>query len=204
MDGCCWGCPLLESTEEQLPELMAQLIKTCGFIPESGLYFERKSFYSRIPDRKLLEVARIYRELGGFPYIASKYESWLKALLLSGVFGERGRLTPRGVVCLAEDGDVCHSLGELEIDNWLSRHNTPHVKEPKYPVHPQLNPRGLKRADWKVGDWYIEYFGLAGDEEYDKKTATKIQMVEDMGLKLLPIATKDLGRLDDVLSIITN
>ena len=31
----------------------------------------------------------------------------------------------------------------------------------------KFNPGGGKRADWKIGDKMVEYFGLAGNLEYD-------------------------------------
>lgn len=56
---------------------------------------------------------------------------------------------------------------ELITGYWAT--GCPHEREPLYPVHLTLNPTGRKRADWKVRDIFIEYFGLLGDAGYEKK-----------------------------------
>lgn len=126
----------------------------------------------------------------------------MKAVLLSGVLGSQAKVTKRGVICIADDGDLCRSMGELAIDNWLYANGIGHICEPKYPVHPTLNPKGNLRADWLVGDSYIEYFGLAGELSYDRKIQRKLALAESLGIQLIPIYPSDMKDLDATLRVI--
>ncbi len=96
------------------------------------------------------------------------------------------RRTSRGVQCLANDGHVCFSLGEKTIDDLLYYNGIPHEKEPAY-------PEGNFRADFAVGGRFIEYFGLAGDPEYDAKTKLKQEICERYGITLVSIYPSDLA-----------
>jgi hypothetical protein len=58
-------------------------------------------------------------------------------------FGFRGR---------ADDGHKVSSKWELLIDNWLHDHGV------KHEIHPKVKNIGY--ADWKVGDTYVEFFGI--------------------------------------------
>ena len=60
-----------------------------------------------------------------------------------------------------------------------------HEKEPKY-------PEGNYRADFKVNDSLIEYFGLKGQKEYDEKIKIKKKICKKNKIKLLSIYPKDL------------
>jgi len=79
----------------------------------------------------------------------------LASLEKAGVLKDGYMQTARGIQCLANDGHLCLSLGEKEIDDWLSSRNIPHEKEIRYPYDPELNPSELQRCDWKIGDLYV-------------------------------------------------
>ncbi len=100
---------------------------------------------------------------------------------------------------MAGDGHVCHSLDEQRIDNWLLAHGLPHEREPRYPAHSTLNPTGRRRADWRVQDTFIEYFGLLGDADYEKKMAEKILLARHCEIDLITIHPSDLESLDQRL-----
>ena len=106
----------------------------------------------------------------------------------------------RGIKCVATDGHECGSLDEKTIDDLLSSHDIAHEKEPYYPSHSVLNPNKKRRADWKVGDIFIEYFGLAGDTTYDQKTGEKLQLAAECGLQLIALFPEDLIDLDASLT----
>jgi len=91
----------------------------------------------------------------------------------------------RGTQCLAKDGHVCLSLGEKTIDDLLHAHGISHDKEPRY-------PGSNYRADFLVGDVYIEFFGLTGNAEYDAKTKRKQRLCREKGIELVSIYPKDL------------
>ena len=118
--------------------------------------------------------------------IETLFGSWLNALIQSGVLEDGTRRTSRGIQTLAKDGHVCLSLGEKTIDDYLYEHGIPHQREPHY-------PEGRYRADFLVGSVFIEYFGLAGNPEYDAKTKLKKNLCKKHGLTLISIFPKDLA-----------
>jgi hypothetical protein len=117
--------------------------------------------------------------------VKTVFTSWLGALIASGVLEDDARRTTRGIQCLANDGHVCLSLGEKTIDDFLFSLNIAHEKEPKYPV-------GNYRGDFKVGNIFIEYFGLSGDRAYDQRSLTKRAICKSHGIELIEITPKDL------------
>jgi hypothetical protein len=201
-EDCCLGCPLYPSKEKDFPVLMRRLVEACGFVPDGKFHFEQRAFVERIVEDKFIALASAYVDLGGAPYISQKYGSWMKAVLLSGILGSRAKATKRGIVCIAKDGDLCRSIGEMTIDDWLFDRGIAHEKEPKYPLHPVHNPRGGMRGDWKVGDVYVEYFGLVGDPTYDSRVQKKHSLARELGIKLLPIFPSDMKTLDSRLSLL--
>lgn len=129
------------------------------------------------------------------------FGSWFNALVKSGILEEARRLG-RGTMCLAEDEHQCLSLEEKRIDDWLYRNEIPHIKEPKYPYNEDLNPHERMRADWKVGEYYIEFFGLTGDPKYDFKTDLKKQLCKQEGVMLIEIYPKDINRLSSKFRVL--
>lgn len=91
----------------------------------------------------------------------------------------------RGIQCVAWDGHVCHSLGEKTVDDLLARAAIPHEREPRY-------PDGSFRADWCIGSTLVEYYGLAGDEAYDARRATKEALAHRHGIAVFGILPMDL------------
>jgi hypothetical protein len=116
---------------------------------------------------------------------------YLKALIEAGIVSkEQFTITEGafGIRCLADDGHVCDSLREREIDNFLHSRGIRHEREPAY-------PRSKQRADWKVirreREFYVEYFGLITRDEYRKRAEGKIQLAENCGIILLAIYPYD-------------
>ncbi len=103
----------------------------------------------------------------------------------AGVLEDGTRRTTRGTHCLAKDGHLCLSLGEKTIDDLLHAHGVAHEKEPSY-------PEGNYRADFAVGDVFIEYFGLAGQADYDARAKLKQRICKKHGIKLISIYPADL------------
>jgi hypothetical protein len=138
--------------------------------------------------------------MGGIDNVKAKWSSWFAALASSGALPDGVIATSRGVRCLAKDGHECHSLDEQRIDDWLEAHNIAHEREPVYPKHSVLNPGGRRRADWRVGDIFIEYFGLTGEKAYDVKTDEKIMLSKQLGITMFPIYPSDMVSLDQLLT----
>jgi hypothetical protein len=113
------------------------------------------------------------------------FGSWFKALIDAELLEDGARRTSLGTQCLARDGHMCFSLGEKTIDDLLHALGIPHEREPAY-------PEGNFRADFVVNGVFIEYFGLAGDAEYDAKSSKKKMLCQAHGIKLIGIFPKDL------------
>lgn len=85
---------------------------------------------------------------------------------------------------VAKDGHKVRSGLEMAVDDWLFEHGIQHELEPHCPWDKSPHPR---RADFKVGDVYIEVWGLAGKTKYDKRRAQKVAKYAEHGIKLIEI-----------------
>lgn len=202
-DACCMRCPVLaRPVKKLLPALISEFVAACGFIPPANAEPLNFSFTSRLhSSAHWLSVFAALARMGGIKHASTKLGgSWFKALAQSGVLPDGVLATTRGIRCLARDGHECNSLDEQRIDDWLTEMGISHEKEPLYPPHPVLNPHGKRRADWRVGNSFIEYLGLAGDGAYDRKSEEKMDLAVALGLTLIAIYPEHLGVLDDRLS----
>jgi len=200
---CCFGCPItLAPGRQELMSLVPTFVQACGFIPNSNADPINHGFTARLSPERKLDVFRAYAGMGGVEHVKSQFGSWFQALAETGALPDGVLHTPRGIRCLADDGHACHSLDEQYIDNWLSAHGIPHEREPYYVRHPRLNQHGTRRADWRVGDTIIEYFGLIGDEEYEKKMAEKMLLASYTGVHLIALYPSDLEHLDTKLLVL--
>lgn len=197
---CCFSCHIVEQpVKKELLTLLPQFVEECGFIPNSSISPREYSFTSRISPDRWKSVILAYAKMGGVEHIKKKYGSWFKGLAETGALPEGVLTTARGIRCLSKDKHVCHSLDEQRIDNWLFKRNIDHEREPAYPTHIDLNPSGRRLADWKVGDIYIEYFGLVGDPRYDKKMDEKLQLAEITGIEMISIFPDEIEHLEKKL-----
>lgn len=112
--------------------------------------------------------------------VKREFGSWFDALDEAGLLPEGVRTTARGYQCRAKDGHVCLSLGERVIDDFLHDEGIEHEREPRYPF-------GRYRADFKIGAKYVEYAGLAGDSDYDKRLAGKLHAAKGFGIDVIVI-----------------
>lgn len=106
------------------------------------------------------------------------------AYRMANEFYEMGKKNVYGYTCLSKDGHKCNSLMEAKIDDYLYQKNIYHEKEPYY-------PRSKWRADFKVDNYYIEYFGLTGNAEYDNKTINKILYAKEHNINIIEIYPTD-------------
>ena len=132
-----------------------------------------------------LAVLKILKRKPTLRRVKVLFKSWFNALIEAGVLEDDAQRLSRGTRCLANDGHVCLSLGEKSIDDLLYSMGIEHEKEPKY-------PEGNYRADFKVNNVLIEYFGLKGQPEYDKKIIIKKQICKKHGIKLLSLYPKNI------------
>lgn len=202
---CCFSCLIMERPlKKDLLKLVPAFIEECGFIPASSSGPIHYGFTFRLQSERWESVIRAYAKMGGIEHVNKKYGSWFKALAETGALPGGVMATSRGIRCLAKDKHECHSLDEQLIDNWLFDRGFEHEREPQYPIHEDLNPSGRRRADWMVGDYFIEYFGLAGDPIYDKKTDEKILLAANSGITLITLYPNDLEHLEYKLGHLLN
>ena len=67
-----------------------------------------------------------------------------------------------------KDGHELDSREEMLIDNFLYEY----FQDVTHLVHPTL-PGSKFKADWKIGDIYIEYWGMVGNPKYDEEKGRK-------------------------------
>lgn len=90
----------------------------------------------------------------------------------------------------AKDGHRCDSLSEKILDDWLYKNGIPHQIHVRYPW------LGNMIADFKIGDYWIELFGLSGQHKrYDFLKSKKLKLIKEYNLKFISLS------IDDVLSI---
>ena len=201
---CCFQCELETPKKKELIKLLPIFINSCGFIPRADASPINYSFTSRLSSDQWVKAISAYIKIGGIEHVKKKFKSWFKALVDSGVLSDGVLLSGRGIRCFSQDGHMCHSLDEQHIDNWFFSKGIVHEREPYYPTHKTLNPKGRRRADWKVGETFIEYFGLIGDSKYDKKVDEKISLAEKIGIDLITIYPQDIGHIEQKLGRLLN
>lgn len=100
----------------------------------------------------------------------------------------------------ANDGHRCDSLSEKIIDDWLFARKIQHQTKVKYPWKNSMT------ADFKVGDYWIELFGLCGQlKSYDNLMKLKLENIKKYKLKLISLHLSDLfptNHLEEKLSIL--
>lgn len=172
-------------------KLLSDLTAALGFVPRKD--FKRREFMSRVPTERIIATLTVTREMPGPNYYEHCWRHWIVALIAAEVLDKEARPTGRGTQCLAQDGHLCFSFAEKRIDDWLTEHRVRHTKEPHYPRHPIHNPNGQRRADWLVGEFYLELFGLTGDPEYDRRVKQKRLLAQAVGLKTIELTYDDMA-----------
>jgi hypothetical protein len=179
-----------KSKEEVLAYLM-DLVTVLQRIPHQG-YGEGMNDLKGLNYQERLNLLQVLQRKPSTSHVKKLFGTWLQALIDAGVLEDDVRRTSRGIQCIAKDGHICLSIGEKTIDDFLYAHGIVHEKEPYY-------PEGKYRADFEVDGIFIEYFGLTGNPEYDKKTKEKQRLCKKFGIKLISLFPNDLvseSRLD--------
>jgi hypothetical protein len=198
----CLDCPIVEyPAAKDIDERVREFVDSCQTPPPDGLSPIDIRLTANLDPGQMVEMIKSWSKMGGITHAKMTYGgSWFEAMVKSGALPEGTLVTSRGIRSIASDGHICSSGPERIIDDWLSEHGIPHEREPMYPYHPNHNPNGRKRADWLVGDTYIEYFGLHGNSEYDSRSQQKFLMARSEGLKLIPVYPTDMADIDSALS----
>ena len=192
-DNLCLDCPVLyprPTSKKELHTAVKEYVDSCGFIPMRPIAVTDPMLIPRIGKHNFIRFLMAWGNLGG-PDVEWTNE-WIDMLLDAGIFPGDVVRTKRGYRCIAEDGARCRSLDEKTIDDLLTSLGKKHEHEPHYPYDPEFNPNERKRADWKVGDLFIEYFGMIDSKEYAEKAYQKKLLVDKHKLRLLSLYPNDM------------
>lgn len=139
------------------------------------------------------ELVKILIDRPATERVRETFGSWFEALVAAGVLDGAAQRMARGTRCLANDGHVCLSIGEKTIDDLMYAAGIAHTKEPAY-------PEGRMRADFKIGSALVEYFGLAGDADYDAKIELKRGLAAKHGFTLIEVYPADLADATELVA----
>jgi hypothetical protein len=182
------GTGKYRAKKQEIIEYLRELTSILERIPAQG-FGEGIEDLHDIDYKKRVQLLRLFQNKPCIERIKKSFGSWLKALIEAGILENDTRETPRGTHTIAQDGHTCFSLGEKTIDDYLYKQGIPHQKEPAYP--------GTNfRADFLVENTFIEYFGLAGDSNYDLKINEKKEICRKKEIKLIEIYPKDLVNIE--------
>lgn len=178
-------------TRDQIIASMQQYHAVTGTIPRQdgpGYAFLDEHPRDASPE-ELLAFLRLIWDWPDRSTVNELFCSWHGALAASGVLGDGTERMGRGVRSIADDGHLCLSYGERTIDDWLHKQGIAHTREPPYPG---TNYRG----DFFVGVIIIEHLELAGNPDYDARSAAKRRAATRAGLEVFEITPRALGDWD--------
>jgi hypothetical protein len=177
---------------------LRQLLDLFGYIPPKDC--TTYSLFCNMPKHKYIDFIKLQPNIFYFSWYSDLYGSWLNAIKETGYLGDNEVIRSSfGYRAIAKDGHVCNSLAEKNIDDWLYSHQIEHTKEPAYPDSVRNFMKSKVRADWKVGNTFIEYFGLQSEKDYAKKTSAKILACNILGIDLKALYPGDEYHLDTIL-----
>lgn len=97
---------------------------------------------------------------------------------------------------VAEDGHRVRSKSELLIDNWLYNHGELHAYEKRVQLRSNYMCCDFFLPEDEI---YIEFWGLVGNGDYDRRREQKLRAYQDAGIKLVELFPTDVTMLHEVL-----
>jgi Pyruvate/2-oxoacid:ferredoxin oxidoreductase delta subunit len=154
--------------------------------------------YKSNDEIEVAELVYLFKILS-FPidYRKAGLKSWIELYTKAGVLEELNSKTGiRGYRSIASDGTVCLSMGERIIAEFLIEQDVKYVKEPVYPAHEKLNPVEGLRADFKIGNLWVELAGMMNIGTYAKKIEKKRKLARELGIDLIILEATDSRDLE--------
>ena len=192
----------IKQSDNEMLSNLGKLADALEGIPTQA--FMKSIDLSNYSSEKQIKIGIALLKMPSYKIYLQRFDTWLASLVRADILKDGFMQTSRGIQCLANDGHLCLSLGEKEIDDWLSSRNIPHEKEIRYPYDPELNPSELQRCDWKIGDLYVEYAGMMSDHEYSMKIKDKQLLSKVHNFRLVVLYPDDLGRLEEKLGFLVS
>lgn len=107
------------------------------------------------------------------------FGTWNKAIAAAGFKPNQLKFTHKYI---ANDKDICDSLAEKIIDDWLSARKIQHLRNFPYPGNNKFT------VDFKIDHYWIEFFGLNGQlKRYDQLKKEKLKLIKKYKLNLVEI-----------------
>jgi len=173
---------------------LIELSKILNKVPSQN-YIDEISNLSVYEINDRIKILKHLKNKPSLNRVKKIFGSWFNALIESQILEDGTRKNSFRIQCLAKDGHVCLSLGEKTLDDLLYELKIDHSKEPHY-------PEGNFRGDFLIGDKIIEYFGLTGNQAYDKRVEYKRELAKKYNMKIIeifPIDLIDTNKLKDKL-----
>ena len=177
-----------------------------GFIPPVG-YQKRKViqqlFQSGVSTEEISFAIKVSSLLPWTDSVKEIFGTWAHFLEEAGLLSQRQR-GRGGHQSIASDGHLCLSMGERAICEFLSRNSISHEREPMYPIDEKLNPNGLLRGDFLIGDLIIEFAGMMSNPDYSARMKIKEKLAKSRNIPWLKLETSKLDGLNEMLVIINS
>jgi len=133
---------------------------------------------------QIVSLVQQFQVLWPAEYFRMHFGSYFAALIKSGILPKGTRRMRLGTMVLADDGHVCFSLVEKDIDDLLFRNGIWHHKEVPY-------PESDYRADWQIeikgSIYFLEYFGLMSNPDYARKAKSKLDVAAKHNIRLIAL-----------------
>ena len=169
--------------DEQIRTLIPAIAEFTGEMPWGT--WRNCFFDGRCPDGKALALLKIGHSLPPDILIDIAYDGWVNVLNVAG-YVDAVLPSSRGFRSVANDGHACFSHGERLIDDWLHANDIDHTREPRY-------PETRFRGDFLVNGKVVEYFGLFGDTDYEKRMALKAAAAAAANIDVIAIYPADVA-----------
>lgn len=210
-----------ELSEKYFPNVKPNAIRTMANslhlkkeYSKNGLYGKYQKQFDN--DEILYQLKKIYDEIGRVPliYELKKYNLPSESTFIRYFGGYRNACIGAGVrynISIFNNqlnfknninGDIILSKSELFITNYFIENNISYRKEVFYNEFIPFEECGLKKIDWVVKDYVIEFFGMMNKKEYKTKALKKISLCKKYNLKLIELYPEDLKNLDYKLSFL--
>jgi len=129
------------------------------------------------------------------------FGNFTNALKIAGLEVKHYLYGKKQTIYYSKNKDICCSIGELIITDFLVDNNITYIKDVEYNTLINDDRCRTKRFDWIINNNVpVEYFGLAGQKKYDIKTKNKLSICKDNDINLISIYQKDLANLNFIFS----